>query len=188
MVAALVLWCEAMRAAAHQSLRWAGQTAEVAEFCWRFKAWGSACRNLWWLLKYWLIRCWLCSGIGLFSFLLLLAAYTFGSNLPDEQATILSIMEKSMSALVLTLTLVMPFYEQYLASLVLDSTLSAPWNQLPGTLFGAPVGFPFSFACDLLAWINLLAFGKHAIASSSRKKVAATKQTPPFSDVCPSTL
>ncbi|CAE7400258.1 MGLL [Symbiodinium pilosum] len=180
--------CGAMKAAAHQSLRWAGQTAEVAEFCWRFKAWGSACRNLWWLLKYWLIRCWLCSGIGLFSFLLLLAAYTFGSNLPEEQATMLSVMEKSMSALVLTLTLVMPFYEQYLASLVLDSTLSAPLSQLPGTLLGAPVGFPFSFACDLLAWINLLAFGKHAIASSSRRKVAATNQAPPFSDVCPSTL
>ena len=31
-------------------LRWAGQTSEVAEFCWKFRAWGSTWRSLWWLL------------------------------------------------------------------------------------------------------------------------------------------
>ena len=59
---------------------------------------------------------------------------------------------------------------QKIATQVLDKTLSAPLRQLPATFLGAPAGFPFSFACDLVAWIRLLAFGKHAIVSTSRKK------------------
>ena len=112
--------CGSMMEANRQGVRWAAQTAEVAEFSWRFRAKGTSCRSLWGLLKYWLVRIALINGLGLFSLSLAVATAAFATSFPHDRALLLQILDKLLQLVIVLLLFVIPCYEQYLASLSPD--------------------------------------------------------------------
>ncbi|CAE7192734.1 MGLL [Symbiodinium sp. CCMP2456] len=168
--------CGSMMEANRQGVRWAGQTAEVAEFSWRFRARGTSCRSLWGLLKYWLVRIALVNGLGLFSLSLAVSTAAFATSFPHDQALLLQILDKLLQLVIVLLLFVIPLYEQYLSSLFPDPSLRAPLVQLPWTILWGPVALLTNVVVDLWAWYKFLVLGKAAIVLTHRKKHQVSPQ------------
>ena len=155
-----------------QCVRWAAQSMEVAEFRWRFRGTGfrNTYRSLRWILKYWLLRMVVANGLGFFAISLSIATMVFSPDFPDDEAVILLVLNNVVQATVLSLVVVMPLYEQYLASLTMDADAKAPLRQLPMTIMAGPPWLFFQMAVDYAAWFKFLSLGKAAITLTHRKK------------------
>lgn len=169
----------ALKEGARQCDRWAKQSQEVVEFRWRFRKEGTTLRSLYWIFKYWLLRMVLANGLGLLA--LAMSLTTLLLELPDQgSALMLFVFDKLLQATVLSLVIIMPIYEQYLASLLHDREVLAPLSQLPSTIFSTPAWLFFQMLLDGLAWAKLVVLGKAAIRLTHRKKMQRpTEPKPP---------
>ena len=159
----------ALKEGARQCDRWAAQSQEVLEFRWRFRKPGTTLRSLFWIFKYWLLRMVLANGLGVLALSLSLTSLMV--ELPKEKALILFVFDKVLQATVLSLVILMPLYEQYLAWLLHDSDAQAPLWQLPITIASTPAWLFFQMLVDFVAWTRLLVLGKGAITLTHRKKM-----------------
>lgn len=158
--------------ASRQGMRWAAQTAEVAEFRWRHRAPGSAAGSLWWVLKYWWWRVAVMNGLGVLALSLPVGVSIFRSGAPEVEAVLLSWMPNAITCVLSALVLIaIPLYEQLLARSCDDEMLKAPFQQLPLTILSAPAALLLNNAADLLAYYRLCVLGKNAITLTHRKKV-----------------
>ena len=159
----------ALREGARQCDRWAKQSQEVVEFRWRYRKEGTTLRSLYWIFKYWLLRMVLANGLGLLA--LSMSLTSFMLELPDSEGLVLFIFDKLLQATVLALIILMPLYEQYLASLLDDQSLKAPATQLFVTILSTPAWLFFQMLLDGLAWVQLVVMGKGSITLTHRKKL-----------------